>query len=60
MIEKSIQEHNSETKNKNESLKKLNKIKDKIVANNPERQNQLRSLIAEEKRLEKDYHIGTG
>ena len=54
MIEKSIQEHNSETKNKKESLKKLNKIKDKIVANNPERQNQLRSLIAEEKRLEKD------
>ena len=44
MIEKSIQEHNSETKNKKESLKKLNKIKDKIVANNPERQNQLRSL----------------
>ena len=54
MIEKSIQEHNSETKNKKESLKKLNKIKDKIVANNPERQNQLRSLIAEEKRLEKE------
>ena len=54
MIEKSIQEHNSETKIKKESLKKLNKIKDKIVANNPERQNQLRSLIAEEKRLEKD------
>ena len=53
-IEKSIQEHNSETKIKKESLKKLNKIKDKIVANNPERQNQLRSLIAEEKRLEKD------
>lgn len=54
MIEKSIQEHNSETKNKKESLKKLNKIKDKIVVNNPERQNQLRSLIAEEKRLEKE------
>lgn len=53
-IEKSIQEHNSETKIKKESLKKLNKIKDKIVANNLERQNQLRSLIAEEKRLEKD------
>ena len=53
-IEKSIQEHNSETKIKKESLKKLNRIKDKIVANNPERQNQLRSLIAEEKRLEKD------
>lgn len=53
-IEKSIQEHNSETKIKKESLKKINKIKDKIVANNPERQNQLRSLIAEEKRLEKD------
>ena len=28
--------------------------KNKIVASNPERQNQLRSLIAEEKRLEKD------
>ena len=54
IIEKSIQEHNSETKNKKESLKKLNKIKDKIVANNPERQNQLRSLMAEEKRLEKE------
>lgn len=54
MIEKSIQEHNSETKNKKESLKKLNKIKNKIVVNNPERQNQLRSLIAEEKRLEKE------
>ena len=54
MIAKSIQEHNSETKNKKESLKKLNKIKDKIVVNNPERQNQLRSLIAEEKRLEKE------
>lgn len=53
-IDKSIQEHNSETKDKKESLKKLNKIKDIIVANNPERQNQLRSLIAEEKRLEKD------
>ena len=53
-IDKSIQEHNSETKIKKESLKKLNRIKDKIVANNPERQNQLRSLIAEEKRLEKD------
>ena len=54
MIEKSIQEHNSETKNKKESLKRLNKIKDKIVSSNPERQNQLRSLIAEEKRLEKE------
>ena len=53
IIEKSIQEHNSGTKTKKESLKKLNRIKDKIVANNPERQNQLRSLIAEEKRLEK-------
>ena len=53
-IDKNIQEHNSETKDKKESLKKLNKIKDIIVANNPERQNQLRSLIAEEKRLEKD------
>ena len=54
IIEKSIQEHNSETKTKKESLKRLNKIKDKIVASNPERQNQLRSLIAEEKRLEKE------
>jgi ABC transporter, ATP-binding protein len=54
IIEKSIQEHNSETKNKKESFKRLNKIKDKIVASNPERQNQLRSLIAEEKRLEKE------
>lgn len=53
-IEKSVQEHNNETKIKKESLKKLNKIKDKIVANNPERQNQLRSLIAEEKKLEKE------
>ena len=53
-IDKSIQEHNSETKIKKESLKKLNRIKDKIVANNPERQNQLRSLIAEEKRIEKE------